>query len=93
MDKAVEYKQDEVVILRRNPYYWKVDSKGQLPYMNEMVFQLKTWGQRTVDTLAGNADFSNMENVLYLEAVKESKSDDAQAGLSFREEPWDIISL
>ena len=82
---AVEYKQDEVVILRRNPYYWKVDSKGQqLPYMNEMVFQLKTWGQRTVDTLAGNADFSNMENVpLYLEAVKESKSDDAQAGLSF----------
>ena len=82
---AVEYKQDEVVILRRNPYYWKVDSKGQqLPYMNEMVFQLKTWGQRTVDTLAGNADFSNMENVpLYLEAVKESKSDDAQAELSF----------
>ena len=82
---AVEYKQDEVVILRRNPYYWKVDSKGQqLPYMNEMVFQLKTWGQRTVDTLAGNADFSNMENVpLYLEAVKESKSDDAQAQLSF----------
>ncbi len=61
------------------------DSKGQqLPYMNEMVFQLKTWGQRTVDTLAGNADFSNMENVpLYLEAVKESKSDDAQAELSF----------
>jgi peptide/nickel transport system substrate-binding protein len=82
---AVNYQQDEVVVLRRNPYYWKVDSKGQqLPYMNEMIFQLKTWTQRTVDTLAGNADFSNMENVpLFLDAVKESKSPDAQAELSF----------
>ncbi|HKT50417.1 MAG TPA: ABC transporter substrate-binding protein [Candidatus Angelobacter sp.] len=29
----------ERVVLERNPYYWKVDSKGQkLPYMDEMTF-------------------------------------------------------
>src|SRR4051794_22951553 len=37
---AVEYKTDELVVMRRNPYYWKVDEQGnQLPYIDEAVFQ------------------------------------------------------
>ena len=33
----VEYRPDDIVVLRRNPYYWKVDEKGnQLPYLDEM---------------------------------------------------------
>ena len=33
----VEYRPDDIIVLRRNPYYWKVDEKGnQLPYLNEV---------------------------------------------------------
>ncbi|MEZ5450893.1 MAG: ABC transporter substrate-binding protein, partial [Thiolinea sp.] len=50
----VQYKPDEIVIMRRNPYYWKVDEKGnQLPYINEMHFKLTTWDDRTTQALAG----------------------------------------
>ena len=34
-----EYVSGQRVVLERNPYFWKVDSKGQrLPYMDRMVF-------------------------------------------------------
>jgi len=37
---AVEYKTDELMVLRRNPYYWKVDEAGnQLPYLDEVIFE------------------------------------------------------
>ena len=36
----VEYKTDELLIMRRNPYFWKVDEEGnQLPYIDEAVYQ------------------------------------------------------
>lgn len=35
----VRYDADQQVVLKRNPYYWKVDSNGvQLPYVEQMVF-------------------------------------------------------
>jgi len=41
----VVHRPDELVIMRRNPYYFKVDEAGnQLPYYNEMHFRLSTWG-------------------------------------------------
>ena len=34
-----QYAPGERVVLERNPYYWKVDTKGQkLPYLDEMTF-------------------------------------------------------
>jgi len=34
-----EYVADQQVVLERNPYYWKVDSRGtQLPYIDQLVF-------------------------------------------------------
>ena len=34
-----EYVTGQRVVLERNPYYWKVDSKGQrLPYLNRLIF-------------------------------------------------------
>lgn len=34
-----EYVPGQHIVLERNPYYWKVDGKGnQLPYLNEIVF-------------------------------------------------------
>ncbi len=48
--------------LRRNPYYWKVDEKGnQLPYLNELHYKLSTWADRDVQAVAGSGDFSNLE--------------------------------
>ena len=36
---VVEHRPDDIVIKRRNPYYWKVDEAGQqLPYLDEMSY-------------------------------------------------------
>ncbi|MCH8293525.1 hypothetical protein IH992_20785 [Candidatus Poribacteria bacterium] len=36
----VHYKTDELMVLRRNLFYWKVDERGnQLPYLDEVVFE------------------------------------------------------
>ena len=82
---AVEYKADEMIVMRRNPYYWKIDEAGnQLPYMNELQFKLSTWTDRTTQTLAGNADVSNMENPpVYVESLRQASRPDSPARLDF----------
>ncbi len=81
----VIHKTDEIVIMRRNPYYWKFDEEGQqLPYINEMHFKLTTWDDRTTQAVAGTGDFSNMENPgNYVEALKQSQSPDAPIKAQF----------
>jgi peptide/nickel transport system substrate-binding protein len=61
---VVDYKTDELMIFRRNPYYWKVDESGkQLPYLNEVVFEKAATGViRTAKVMAGAADHTNVEN-------------------------------
>jgi peptide/nickel transport system substrate-binding protein len=61
---VVDYKTDELMIFRRNPYYWKVDETGkQLPYLNEVVFEKASTGViRTSKVMAGAADHTNVEN-------------------------------
>ncbi|RTR02976.1 ABC transporter substrate-binding protein [Halomonas nitroreducens] len=80
-----EYRSDELVLMRRNPYYWKVDSAGnQLPYVDEMQFKLTTWSDRTVQAVAGSADFSNMENPAnYVSALQRAHAEEAPARLEF----------
>lgn len=60
----VDYKTDELMIFRRNPYYWKVDESGkQLPYMNEVIFEKANTGViRTSKVIANTADHTNVEN-------------------------------
>ena len=81
----VEHRPDELVILRRNPYYWKVDEAGnQLPYINEMHFKLTTWDDRTTQAVAGTGDWSNMENPgNFVEALKQSQDPDAPVTAKF----------
>lgn len=81
----VQHKPDEIVIMRRNPYYWKVDEAGnQLPYINEMHFKLTTWDDRTTQAVAGTGDFSNMENPgNFVEALKQSQDPDAPVSAKF----------
>ncbi len=81
----VVHRPDEVVILRRNPFYFKVDESGQqLPYYNEMTFRLSTWGDRTAQAVAGTGDFSNMEDPgNYVEALKQSQSADSPVKANF----------
>ena len=68
----VGYKPDEIIIMRRNPYFIEVDDQGnQLPYLDEISFKLSTWEDRTIQTVAGTADYTNMEDPnLYLELLK-----------------------
>lgn len=81
----VIHKPDELVVMRRNPFYFKVDEKGQqLPYYNEMHFRLSTWGDRTVQTVAGTGDFSNMEDPAnYVESAKQSQTADSPVKVQF----------
>ncbi|GHT91153.1 periplasmic alpha-galactoside-binding protein [Spirochaetia bacterium] len=57
-----EYRTDELLVFKRNPYYWKVDSDGrQLPYVDEVHFTYATNGlARTMNTMAGTCDLSNV---------------------------------
>ena len=90
----VVHRPDEIVIMRRNPYYWKVDEAGnQLPYMNEMHFKLTSWSDRTTQAVAGTGDFSNMENPgNYVAALQQSQSPDAptQANFGPRALGWNL---
>jgi peptide/nickel transport system substrate-binding protein len=81
----VEYRADDIVVMRRNPYYWKVDENGnQLPYLDELEYRLSTWADRDVQTVAGTADFSNLEQAeSFVEALRRSAADDAPARLAF----------
>ena len=71
----VAHKIDELVVMKRNPYYWKVDEEcNQLPYYHETIYKLTTWDDRTTQALAGTGDYSNMENPgNYVEALKQNK--------------------
>ncbi|MDB5539480.1 MAG: periplasmic alpha-galactoside-binding protein [Devosia sp.] len=81
----VEYRPDDIVVMRRNPYYWKVDDQGnQLPYLNEVQYRLSTWADRDVQAVAGTGDFSNLEQAeSYVEALKRSADPAAPARLAF----------
>ena len=61
---VTEYKTDELMLMRRNAYYWKVDEDGnQLPYMDEIQYKKGTSGiGRDLCTIAGDCDHMNLEN-------------------------------
>ncbi len=74
---AVSYKTDEFMVMRRNPYYWKVDEEGkQLPYLDEVTFQKGTSGVgRSMGTMAGSLDHDNVENPqIFVEMAKKAAS-------------------
>ena len=81
----VEYRADDVIVLRRNPYYWKVDETGQqLPYLNEMHYRLSTWADRDVQAVAGTGDFSNLEQPEnYVESLRRAADESAPSRLAF----------
>ena len=56
------YQPDDLLVLRRNPYYWKVDTAGnQLPYLDELQYRLLSWNDREVQVIAGASDLANVE--------------------------------
>lgn len=81
----VEYRPDDIIVLRRNPYYWKVDEEGnQLPYLDEVHYRLSTWADRDVQAVAGSGDFSNLEQPeSYVEALRRGSDESAPARLQF----------
>ena len=81
----VEYRPDDIIVMRRNPYYWKVDEKGnQLPYLNELHYKLSTWADRDVQAVAGSGDFSNLEQPEnFVASLKRAAEANAPARLAF----------
>ena len=78
----VEYKTDELLIMRRNPYFWTVDEEGhQLPYIDEAVYKKGPTGAgRTECTIAGGCDHTNVENPSseYLTSLQAAAEPDSQ---------------
>ncbi|MGO4566064.1 ABC transporter substrate-binding protein [Rhizobium sp. 2YAF20] len=81
----VEYRPDDIIVLRRNPYYWKVDEKGnQLPYLNELHYKLSTWADRDVQAVAGSGDISNLEQPEnFVASLKRAAQPEAPSRLAF----------
>ncbi|MCX5497711.1 ABC transporter substrate-binding protein [Kaistia dalseonensis] len=75
---VTDYKPDQIMVMRRNPYFYEVDEKGnQLPYLDEIQYKLSTWEDRTIQTVAGSADYANMEDPsIYLESLKQAQKPD-----------------
>lgn len=76
-----EYITDELMIMRRNPYYWKVDEAGnQLPYMDEIQYKKGPSGVgRDLCTIAGDCDHMNLENPsTFVEAMVQAQAEDAK---------------
>lgn len=81
-----EYKTDELMIMRRNPYYWKVDEDGnQLPYMDEIQYRKGTSGiGRDLCTIAGDCDHMNLENPsTFVESMTRAQDPDAKFTVSW----------
>jgi peptide/nickel transport system substrate-binding protein len=73
---VVRYQPDQMMVLRRNPYFFEVDEKGnQLPYLDEVQYKLSSWEDRIVQTAAGSADYANLEDALtFLETMRRSQN-------------------
>jgi peptide/nickel transport system substrate-binding protein len=81
-----EYRTDELMIMRRNPYYWKVDEAGnQLPYMDEIQYRKGPSGiGRDLCTIAGDCDHMNLENPsTFVEAMTQAQNPDAKYTISW----------
>ncbi len=76
----VEYKTDQLLLMRRNPYFYSVDETGQqLPYLDEIQYQKGPSGTgRTLCVMAGGCDQDNLENPsVFVEALKKAAEPDA----------------
>ncbi|HEX6034073.1 MAG TPA: ABC transporter substrate-binding protein, partial [Anaerolineales bacterium] len=81
-----EYKTDELMIMRRNPYYWKVDEAGnQLPYFDEVQYRKGPSGiGRDLCTIAGDCDHMNLENPsTFVQAMTTAQEPDAKYNVSW----------
>jgi peptide/nickel transport system substrate-binding protein len=75
-----EYQTDQLMIMRRNPYYWKVDEAGnQLPYMDEIQYVKGPSGAgRDLCTMSGECDHMNLENPsTFVQVITASQEPDA----------------
>ncbi len=71
------YKAEQIMVLVRNPYFWKVDAKGnQLPYIDELWYVYKGSDTgRTTAFLAGEVDMTNSANPKMYSMLLEKEQD------------------
>lgn len=82
----VIYKPDEILVARRNPYYWQVDEAGnQLPYLSEYTWELGRAGvTRTLNLIGGTCDHTHLERAgVFSFALEEAQREDAPFRIDF----------
>ena len=79
------FRSDEIIVLRRNPYYWKVDAAGnQLPYLDEVQYRLSTWEGRDLAAATGASDYAGLDHPeLYVELLRRVADPASPARLEF----------
>ncbi len=83
---VTEYQTDQLMILRRNPYYWKVDEDGnQLPYLDEIQYTKGTSGTgRDLCVMSGDCDLTNLENPSsFVQVMTQAQEPDAKFSVSW----------
>lgn len=81
-----DYKTDQLMIMRRNPYFWKVDEAGnQLPYFDEVQYRKGTSGVgRDLCTISGDCDHMNLENPsTFVQAMTAAQDPNAKFQISW----------
>jgi len=88
---TVSYEPDQLIVARRNPFYFKVDQDGyQLPYLEEVRWQLSSQQDRNIQTMAGNADYTNFSDPSsYSEAISTARKDNAPFELNWGSRAFD----
>ncbi len=82
----VRFEEDKALLMKRNPYYWKVDETGkQLPYIGEFFFKKARSGIiRDLDMIAGTCDQTHLETPGLFSFINEQVR---RPGAHFRIEP------
>jgi peptide/nickel transport system substrate-binding protein len=78
----------DLMIMRRNPYYWKIDAEGrQLPYMDELHFvRVADTNQEVLMVMSGDLDISGVP-ITSIGALKQNE----QRG-GYRIVTWDNLN-
>jgi peptide/nickel transport system substrate-binding protein len=80
----------DLMIMRRNPYYWKTDAEGrQLPYMDELHFvRYSDENQRVLMVMSGDIDVAPGLPYTSIAALKQNEQQGAYRLLTWNNLDW-----
>jgi peptide/nickel transport system substrate-binding protein len=82
--------EDELFVLKRNPYYWKVDSQGkQLPYIDSLKWtKVSDEEQVKLKSIAGEVDFGKVTSLSDYAILKQNAVKGGYELLTWKGTSW-----